>query len=89
MAKSSKFVASSNRPCSDSGSDNVTRILASTALSSSYLGAGLDNVTFDVVPQQPGGPVSPGGVPEPGVWALMILGFGLAGSGLRRQVRLA
>jgi hypothetical protein len=63
--------------------------LASTALSSSYLGAGLDNVTFDVVTQQPGGPVSPGGVPEPGAWALMILGFGLAGSGLRRQVRLA
>lgn len=63
--------------------------LASTVLSSSYLGAGLDNVTFDVVPQQPGGPVSPGGVPEPGVWALMILGFGLAGRGLRRQVRVA
>ena len=25
-----------------------------------------------------------GGVPEPGAWALMILGFGLAGAGLRR-----
>lgn len=31
----------------------------------------------------------PGVVPEPGTWALMILGFGLAGSGLRRQVRPA
>lgn len=26
-----------------------------------------------------------GGVPEPGVWALMILGFGAAGAALRRQ----
>ncbi len=26
-----------------------------------------------------------GAVPEPGAWALMILGFGLAGSGLRRK----
>jgi hypothetical protein len=56
--------------------------LASTALTSSYLGAGLDNVTFDALP---GG----GGVPEPGVWALMILGFGLAGREFRRQVRPA
>lgn len=61
--------------------------LASTALTSSYLGAGLDNVTFEALPREPVG--SPGGVPEPDAWALMILGFGLAGSGLRRQVRLA
>ncbi|MEW5686252.1 MAG: PEPxxWA-CTERM sorting domain-containing protein [Pseudomonadota bacterium] len=27
----------------------------------------------------------PGGVPEPGTWALMIGGFGLAGAGLRRR----
>lgn len=26
-----------------------------------------------------------GGVPEPGTWALMIMGFGLAGAGLRRR----
>lgn len=29
-----------------------------------------------------------GGVPEPGVWALMILGFGLAGTGVRRSRRV-
>ncbi|TAL33317.1 PEPxxWA-CTERM sorting domain-containing protein [Phenylobacterium sp.] len=52
--------------------------LASTALTSSYLGAGLDNVTFDVVA------APPGAVPEPAAWALMILGFSLAGAGLRR-----
>ncbi|MBL8555566.1 MAG: PEPxxWA-CTERM sorting domain-containing protein [Phenylobacterium sp.] len=53
--------------------------LASTALTSSYLGAGLDNVTFDTI-------AGPGtGVPEPGAWALAILGFGLAGAGLRRR----
>lgn len=28
-----------------------------------------------------------GGVPEPGAWALMILGFGLAGASLRRRWR--
>lgn len=72
-----------------SGPSMRLTFLASTALTSSYLGAGLDNVTFDALPRQPVGPTSPGGVPEPGAWALMILGFGLAGSGLRRQVRLA
>ena len=30
-------------------------------------------------------PVSAGGVPEPGAWALMILGFGAAGAALRRR----
>lgn len=30
---------------------------------------------------------SPGGVPEPSAWALMILGFGLAGTALRSGVR--
>ena len=29
-----------------------------------------------------------GGVPEPGAWALMITGFGMAGSILRRRRRL-
>ena len=31
----------------------------------------------------------PGGVPEPSAWALMILGFGAAGSALRRRRILA
>jgi hypothetical protein len=30
-----------------------------------------------------------GGVPEPGTWALMLGGFGLAGAALRRRARLA
>lgn len=34
------------------------------------------------------GATVPGGVPEPGAWALMILGFGAAGHALRRQRRL-
>jgi hypothetical protein len=37
----------------------------------------IDNVAFDQ------------GVPEPGAWALMIAGFGLAGGELRRRSRLA
>jgi hypothetical protein len=32
--------------------------------------------------------VSPNGVPEPGVWALMIVGFGLAGASLRARRRV-
>jgi hypothetical protein len=32
-----------------------------------------------------GGGISGGGVPEPSTWALMIMGFGLAGLGLRRR----
>ncbi len=32
---------------------------------------------------------SPGGVPEPAAWALMIAGFGMAGAGLRRRRALA
>jgi len=39
-------------------------------------GLGYDDFTFNV-----GG----GSVPEPGVWALMICGFGFAGSALRRR----
>ncbi|WP_332769738.1 PEPxxWA-CTERM sorting domain-containing protein [Phenylobacterium sp.] len=32
-----------------------------------------------------GTPVTPGGIPEPATWAMMIVGFGLAGSALRRR----
>jgi hypothetical protein len=32
-----------------------------------------------------GPPLTPGAVPEPGTWALMILGFGLVGAALRRR----
>jgi len=35
------------------------------------------------------GGTGPGGVPEPGTWALAILGFGLAGAALRRSRALA
>lgn len=43
---------------------------------------GMDNITFDVRPLA-------SAVPEPGAWALMLLGFGLAGSALRRSLRVA
>jgi hypothetical protein len=35
------------------------------------------------IPGDPNDPV--GGIPEPGTWALMILGFGAAGAALRRR----
>lgn len=44
------------------------------------LGLGFDDFTFE------SGPTG-GGVPEPGVWALMLLGFGGAGAALRAQRR--
>lgn len=28
---------------------------------------------------------TPGGVPEPATWAMLVLGFGVAGSALRRS----
>jgi hypothetical protein len=39
------------------------------------------------VSYQVSGPASVGGIPEPGTWALMILGFGGAGAMLRRRRR--
>lgn len=53
--------------------------LSSTSPNSSSLGVGLDNITFDQV----GAP--PAGVPEPGAWSLMILGFGAIGAVLRAR----
>ena len=39
---------------------------------------GLDNIRYDVRPLT-------SAVPEPTSWALMIVGFGVAGMGLRRR----
>ena len=44
----------------------------------------LKNVTASAIPTTPPGG---GAVPEPATWAMMILGFGLAGSQIRRAVR--
>jgi len=58
--------------------------LSSTAATSSYLGVGLDNVTFDSLGGG-AGPIGGSTVPEPATWAMMIAGFGLAGASLRRR----
>lgn len=57
-------------------------LYASLDPASSNLGVGLDNVVLDVKPAI--GPVAPG-VPEPASWAMLIAGFGLAGTALRRR----
>ena len=57
---------------------NVTRISINSL--SDPAGLGFDDFTFT-----PG--ANGGGVPEPAAWALMIAGFGLAGSALRRRAR--
>ncbi len=53
----------------------------STGLTVSY--HFVDNLKITLNTQDPGGPV--GGVPEPSTWAMMILGFSLAGSVVRRR----
>jgi hypothetical protein len=45
----------------------------------------IDRITFDAV-NVVGGPVA-GAVPEPATWAMLILGFGIAGSAMRRARR--
>jgi hypothetical protein len=45
----------------------------------------LDSVSFAFDLVQTGGPPPVAPVPEPATWALMILGFGLAGAALRRR----
>jgi hypothetical protein len=47
----------------------------------------IDNVIVDNVVQAPDPP--PPGVPEPGEWALMLVGFGLAGATLRHRRTIA
>jgi len=56
--------------------------LSSTSLSSSNLGVGLDNVSFNAVEPS-------GAAPEPASWALMIAGFGGVGALLRARRRTA
>jgi hypothetical protein len=52
------------------------------------INVGLDSITFEVTPAPPP-PPPPGGtnVPEPGIWALMMAGFGAVGGVLRMQRR--
>jgi len=53
----------------------------------SFPGGGGGIITGPIQAIVPPPTVSP--VPEPGIWALMILGFGLIGSGIRRKHRAA
>ena len=57
---------------------NVTRISINTL--SDPAGLGFDDFTFSARDAN-------GGVPEPAAWALMIAGFGMAGTALRRRAR--
>ncbi len=53
--------------------------IAGTNFGQDYRGGMLGEFNWDIVE------VSPAPVPEPGTWALMIAGFGLAGAALRRR----
>lgn len=48
---------------------------------------GIDQIQFTTLPPAPPPPPPPGvgAIPEPAAWALMIAGFGLVGSALRRR----
>jgi hypothetical protein len=58
------------------GSPMTVGLFSSLLTSSSNLGVGLDNVVVEPVR---------GAVPEPATWALMLGGFGIAGTALRRR----
>lgn len=55
--------------------------------------AGVNRDTFAITPGSISGvslyATSPGTVPEPAAWALMIVGFGLAGTAMRRRAKVA
>lgn len=55
--------------------------------------AGVNRDTFNIAPGSISGvslyATSPGTVPEPAAWALMIVGFGFAGTAMRRRTRVA
>ncbi len=62
-------------------SASITRAVLTTGDQNFQDWVFVDNVSF--------GGDGGGVVPEPGTWALMILGFGLAGAGLRRRTVVA
>lgn len=57
-------------------------ITSLTLDSNDLYGLAYDDFSFDLSGNGGG---TPGGVPEPASWALMILGFGLAGAALRQR----
>lgn len=58
---------------------------AGTAKSVSFAGVA-DQIVFDDVTF---GSSTPGGVPEPAAWAMMLAGFGLVGGAMRRRSKVA
>ena len=58
---------------------------AGTAKSVSFAGVA-DQIVFDDVTF---GSSTPGGVPEPAAWAMMLAGFGLVGGAMRRRQKVA
>jgi hypothetical protein len=55
--------------------------------------AGVNRDTFNITPGSISGvslyATSPGTVPEPAAWALMMMGFGIAGTAMRRRAKVA
>jgi hypothetical protein len=72
------------------GSGSVQQFFAPTGATRLYLGSadgsgwfnnsGVSNVTISYTPS-----AVQGGVPEPATWAMLIVGFGMVGAGLRRR----
>ncbi len=72
----------SDRPGFDYIAQAYSGITSLVLSSDDIYGLAYDDFHFDLADNGGG---TPGGVPEPASWALMILGFGLAGAALRRQ----
>ena len=72
-------------PVSDSNAGDFFGILGDGIVRATLVGQSSDFVFIDNFTTGGGGPIS--AVPEPATWAMMILGFGLAGSAVRSTRR--
>jgi hypothetical protein len=70
-------------PTKASNAGDFFGIMGTGIVRATLMGQADDHIFFDNLVTGAGGPIS--AVPEPATWAMMIAGFGLAGSAIRRR----